>query len=343
MSPPATQPATRPRVYITRRIPGEALQLLETHCDCRIFDHEDTPVPRDVLQRELAEAEGALVLITERVDEELLASAPRLRVVANLAVGYDNIDVAACTRRGVLVTNTPGVLTETTADLAWALLMATARRVVEAQKVIERGQWRTWSPMFLTGQDVYGRTLGIIGAGRIGGAVARRARGFDMTILYHNRRRRPELEADTGARYAGFHELLERSDFVVVLVPLTPETRHLINEDALRRMKPSAILINVSRGPVVDEKALYKALTEGWIWAAGLDVWEQEPIGPDHPLLALPNVVGLPHIGSASIATRTRMAVVAAENLIAGVTGRRPPNLVNPEAWERREGRATNG
>ncbi|MFO7312047.1 MAG: D-glycerate dehydrogenase [Bacillota bacterium] len=328
----------RPKVYVTRRIPEDAMAILQAHCDCRIFDHEETPVPRETLLKELADAEGAFVLLTDRIDEEVLAAAPRLRIVANMAVGYDNIDVAACTRRGVLVTNTPGVLTETTADLTWALLMATARRIVEAQKVIERGQWRTWSPMFLTGQDVYGRTLGIIGAGRIGSAVARRARGFDMTILYHNRRRRPELEAETGARYAGFHELLEQSDFVVVLVPLTAETHHLIDEDALRRMKPNAILINVSRGPVVDEKALYKALTEGWIWAAGLDVWEKEPIGPDHPLLALPNVVALPHIGSASIATRTRMAVVAAENLVAGVTGRRPPNLVNPEAWERRAG-----
>lgn len=326
----------RPKVYVTRRIPREAMAILEAYCDCRVFAQEDTPVPREMLLAEVADVDGAFVLLTERVDDELLAAAPRLRVVANMAVGYDNIDVAACTRRGVLVTNTPGVLTETTADLTWALLMATARRIVEAQKVIERGEWRTWSPMFLTGQDVYGRTLGIIGAGRIGSAVARRARGFDMTILYHNRRPNPDLEAETGARYAGFHELLEQSDFVVVLVPLTQETHHLINEDALRRMKPSAILINASRGPVVDETALYKALTEGWIWAAGLDVWEREPIGPDHPLLALPNVVALPHIGSASIATRTRMAVVAAENLVAGVTGRRPPNLVNPEAWDRR-------
>ncbi|MFS8664673.1 MAG: D-glycerate dehydrogenase [Limnochordales bacterium] len=336
--PPVSQPATRPKVYVARRIPEEALQILEAHCDCRVFAHEDTPVPRETLLQELAGADGAFVLLTERIDDELLAAAPRLKIVANMAVGYDNIDVEACTRRGVLVTNTPGVLTETTADLTWALLMATARRLVEAQKVIERGQWRTWSPMFLTGQDVYGRTLGIIGAGRIGGAVARRARGFAMTILYHNRRRRPDLEAETGARYVGFHELLEQSDFVVTLVPLTAETHHLINEDALRRMKPNAILINAARGPVVDEKALYKALTEGWIWAAGLDVWEKEPIGPDHPLLGLPNVVALPHIGSASIATRTRMAVVAAENLVAGVTGRRPPNLVNPEAWERRRG-----
>ncbi len=327
----------RPKVYVTRRIPAQAMAILQTCCDCRVFDHEETPVPRETLIQELAGVDGAFVLLTDRIDDEVLAGAPRLRIVANMAVGYDNIDVAACTRRGVLVTNTPGVLTETTADLTWALLMATARRLVEAQKVVERGEWRTWSPMFLTGQDVYGRTLGIIGAGRIGSAVARRARGFSMRVLYHNRRPNPELEAETGAIYAGFHELLEQSDFVVTLVPLTPETRHLINEDALRRMKPSAILVNAARGPVVDEKALHKALTEGWIWAAGLDVWEQEPIGPDHPLLGLPNVVALPHIGSASIATRTRMAVVAAENLVAGVTGQRPPNLVNPEAW-REEG-----
>lgn len=343
VSGPASHSASRPKVFVTRRIPAEARTLLETHCDVRMFDHELTPIPRETLLEELADADGALVMITERVDDEVLDAGPRLKVVANMAVGYDNIDVAACTRRGVMVTNTPDVLTETTADLTWALLMATARRLVEAQKVIERGEWRGLSPMFMVGQDVYGRTLGIIGAGRIGSAVARRAIGFDMTILYHNRRRNPDLEAATGARYAGFHELLEQSDFVVLMVPLTPETYHLINEDALRRMKPSAILINAARGPVVDERALYKALTEGWIWAAGLDVWEKEPIGADHPLLSLPNVVALPHIGSASIATRIAMAVLAAENVVAGVTGRRPPSLVNPEVWERHGGEKGGG
>jgi glyoxylate reductase len=271
-------------------------------------------------------------LLTDRIDAALLAAAPRLRVVANMAVGYDNIDVEACTRRGVLVTNTPGVLTETTADLVWALMMAAARRVVEAQKFIEADRWRTWSPLLLTGQDVYGATLGIIGAGRIGAAVARRAVGFGMRIMYHNRRSAPELEAATGAVYAGLEELLAAADFVVTLVPLSAETHHLIGVDQLRLMKPSAVLVNAARGPVVDEQALYQALSEGWIWAAGLDVWEQEPIRASHPLLSLPNVVALPHIGSASIATRTRMAVMAAANLVAAVRGERPENVVNAEA-----------
>lgn len=322
----------RPLVYLSRKIPDQALQIIAEACDYRIWDQEEPPVPRATLLAELQEADGAFVLLTDRVDAEFLAAGPRLQVVANMAVGYDNVDVPACTARKVMVTNTPGVLTETTADLAWALLMATARRMVEAQKVIERGEWRTWSPMMLTGQDIYGATLGIIGAGRIGSAVARRARGFGMKLLYHNRSQNAELEAETGAQFSTFDDLLAESDFVITLVPLSAETRHLINEAALRKMKPNAILINAARGPVVDEKALYKALTEGWIWGAGLDVWEQEPIGADHPLLALPNMVALPHIGSASIATRTKMATMAAENLVAGVTGRRPPNLVNPES-----------
>lgn len=324
---------SRPKVYVTRSIPDAAIQRIAAACDYSLWSREDVPVPRGTLLEGLRDVDGAFVLLTDRVDQEFLDAAPRLKIVANMAVGYDNIDVEACTRRGVMVTNTPGVLTETTADLTWALLMATARRLVEAQKTIERGGWATWSPMMLTGQDVYGATLGIIGAGRIGSAVARRALGFNMELLYHNRRPNPDLEKETGARYVPLDQLLAESDFVVVLVPLTPGTRHLIDERALRLMKPNAVLINTSRGPVVDEKALYKALTEGWIWAAGLDVWEVEPIGPDHPLLQLPNVVALPHIGSASIATRTRMATMAADNLVAGVTGRRPPNLVNPEVF----------
>lgn len=325
-------------VYITRRLPEAAEAVLakaETDglVTVRRWGAADEPVPRDVLLAEAAGATGLLTLLTDRVDAELLAAAPQLRVVANMAVGYDNIDIAACTRRGVLVTNTPGVLTETTADLVWALLMATARRIVEAHKFVEADEWRTWSPLLLTGQDVYGATIGIIGAGRIGAAVARRAVGFGMRITYHNRRPAPALEAETGATYAGLEELLSSSDFVVTLVPLTAETHHLINADRLRLMKPTAVLINVARGPVVDEQALYRALTERWIWAAGLDVWEQEPIRASHPLLSLPNVVALPHIGSASIATRTRMAVMAAENLVAALRGERPPNLVNAEAW----------
>lgn len=324
---------TKPNIYVTRKLPEQAMSILRQACEIRQWDVEEQPVPRETLLAEAAKADGLYVLLTDRVDEELLAAAPNVRMVANMAVGYDNIDVPACSRRGVMVSNTPGVLTETTADLTWALLMATARRLVEAQKVIEADEWRTWSPMMLTGQDIYGATLGIIGAGRIGSAVARRARGFGMRILYHNRRPNAELEAESGAEYVTLPDLLAQSDFVVTLVPLTPETRHLINADALRQMKRTAVFVNAARGPVVDEQALYTALKEGWIWAAGLDVWETEPIRSDHPLLSLPNVVALPHIGSASIATRTRMAVMAAENLVAGLTGQRPPNLVNGDAF----------
>jgi glyoxylate reductase len=325
---------TRPRVYVTRRIPQEALDMLDATCYLRLWDEEEIAVPRDVLLSELREADGVLTLLTERVDGELLASAPRLRMVANMAVGFDNIDLAACTARRVMASNTPDVLTETTADLVWALLMATARRLVEAQKVVERDAWRSWSPMMLAGQDVHGATIGVIGAGRIGRAVMRRATGFGMRILYHDRAPDPSLEASTGGRFVTLEELLADADFVVPMVPLTPENRHLIDARVLAQMKPTAILINVSRGPVVDERALEQALEQRQIWAAGLDVWETEPIRSDHPLLRFPNVVALPHIASASVATRTRMATLAAENLIAGVTGERPPTLLNPEAFE---------
>jgi glyoxylate reductase len=273
---------------------------------------------------EVRRAEGLVTVLTERIDEELLEAAPRLKVVANMAVGYDNIDVAACRRRGVIVTNTPDVLTETTADLTWALLLATARRLPQAAEQVKRGQWTTWSPLGMTGIDVYGKTLGILGMGRIGEAVARRARGFDMKVLYYNRRRRPESEERLGAEYRPFPELLAESDFLVVLTPLTPETRHLIGRDELRRMKPSAVLINVSRGPVVDEGALYEALRDGVIWGAGLDVYEQEPIAADHPLLQLDNAVCLPHIGSATVATRTAMARLAVANAVQVLTGGPP-------------------
>ena len=326
----ATVVKDRPRVYIARRIPAEAFDILAAEFACSVWDSDEQPVPRNVLQAELADAEGALIMLTDRIDRELLAVAPRLKMIATMAVGHDNIDLEACAERGVMVSNTPDVLTETTADLVWALLMATARRLVEGQKVVESDAWRSWSPMMLAGHDVHGATLGIIGAGRIGQAVARRARGFGMTVLYHGRSRKLEFERSEGARFVSLDELLAAADFVVPMVALTPETRHLIGEPELRRMKPSAILINASRGPVVDEAALYRALEDERIWAAGLDVWDREPVRADHPLLRFPKVVGLPHIGSASIATRTRMATLAAENLVAGLTGRAPPTLLTP-------------
>lgn len=322
---------TKPKVYITRQIPQEALAIIAAACEVRQWEGEQEPVPRELLLRELADVDGAFTLLTDRVDRPFLDAAPRCKVVANMAVGYDNVDLPALTERGVLLTNTPGVLTETTADLAWALLMASSRRIVEGQKLIEAGQWRGWYPMMMVGQDICGATLGIVGAGRIGSAVARRAQGFGMKLLYHNRRPSAELEAETGAQFRELDDLLRESDFVVVLVPLTPETRGMFGAREFALMKETAVFVNAARGPVVNEMELFEALKAGRPWAAGLDVFEREPIGADHPLLTLPNVTAVPHIGSASVATRTRMATMAARNLVAALTGQPVPNPVNPE------------
>lgn len=321
----------RPKVYLTRRLPTEARALLAHDCDIVEWTEEQTPVPRDELLRGVADADGILALLTERIDQEFLDAAPRCRVVANMAVGYDNIDLAALTRRGVLLTNTPDVLTETTADLVWALILATARRIVEGSETIKSNRWATWSPMFLTGYDVYGATLGLVGAGRIGAAVARRAIGFRMPILYHNRRPAPSLEAETGAEYRALDDVLRDADIVVVLVPLSDTTRGLFGAREFALMKPTSIFINASRGAVVDETELVAALKAGRPWAAGLDVFEHEPIGADHPLAALPNATIVPHIGSATVRTRTLMATTAARNLVAALTGASIPNPVNPE------------
>ncbi len=321
----------QPRAYITRRIPQAAIDIVAAACDYSLWESDDQPVPRDVLLREAANADGVLAMLSDKIDGEFVAAAPRCRAVANMAVGYDNVDVPALTARGVLLTNTPGVLTDTTADLAWALLMAAARRIVEGHKLIEAGEWKSWSPTFMVGQDISGATLGIVGAGRIGSAVARRARGFDMRLLYHNRQPAPELEAETGAEYRPLDALLREADFVVVLVPLTAETRGMFGAREFALMKPSAVFVNAARGPIVQELELAEALKRGQIAAAGLDVFEREPIGADHPLLALPNVVAVPHIGSATLATRTRMATTAARNLVAALTGQPVPNPVNPE------------
>jgi glyoxylate reductase len=321
----------RPRAYITRRIPHAALEIVAAACDYTLWDSDDQPVPRAVLLREAAQADGVLTMLSDKLDGEFAAAAPRCQVVANMAVGYDNADVPALTAHGVLLTNTPGVLTDTTADLAWALLMAAARRIVEGHKLIEAGGWKSWSPLFMVGQEISGATLGIVGAGRIGSAVARRARGFDMRVLYHNRHRAPALEAETGAEYHALDDLLRAADFVVVLVPLTAETRGMVGAREFALMKPTAVFVNAARGPIVQEQALVAALKHGQIAAAGLDVFEHEPIGADHPLLGLPNVVAVPHIGSATLATRTRMATTAAHNLVAALTGQPVPNPVNPE------------
>lgn len=317
----------KPRVYVTRRLPDVVLEKIAEDADVTVYQREDEPVPRHELLKAVQGVDGILSMLTDSIDAEVLATAgPQLKVVANMAVGFDNIALEDARRFGVIVTNTPDVLTDTTADLIFALLLATARRVVEADSFLRQNQWRTWSPMLLTGVDVHGATLGLVGMGRIAEAVVRRARGFDMNVHYHSRTRRLDVEEKYGCTFDTLDELLTSADFVVPLTPLSLETRGLIGERELALMKPTSVLINASRGPVVDQEALFKALQQRQIWAAGLDVFQQEPIPSDDPLLTLDNVVLLPHIGSASIQTRIRMAFVAAENLVKGVRGEAPPN-----------------
>ena len=289
---------------------------------------EERPPSRDVMLEKIRDVVGLLCLLTDKIDAELLDAAPQLKVVSQMAVGYDNIDVNACGERGVLVGNTPGVLTETTADLAFALLLATARRVVEAEHYLRAGQWQTWSPLLLAGQDVHHATLGIIGMGRIGYEMGRRAHGFEMPLLYTSPRRHEAAERDFGAHYVEMDTLLTESDFVSLHTPLNPSTKHLMGAEQFARMKPSAIFINTARGAVVDQVALIQALQNRQFAAAGLDVFEQEPLPMDSLLLTLDNVVLLPHIGSASVVARTKMAVLAAENLIAGIQGLPLPHPV---------------
>lgn len=326
----------RPKVYISRKIPRDAVQIVQAAADVREWDREDLPVPRDVLLRETAGVDGLLSLLTDRVDDELMAAAPRLKVVSNFAVGYDNIDVAAATRRRIVVTNTPEVLTETVADFAFCLLLAAARRLVEADAYTRAGHWKTWEPLLLAGQDLYRATLGLVGLGRIGSAVARRAKGFAMRILYYDPYRREDLERDLGIEYRPhLDDVLREADFVSVHVPLSDATRHLLGRDQFAMMKRSAVFVNTSRGPVVDQQALAEALASGEIYAAGIDVFEREPVPADDPLLKLANVIVAPHIASASIPTRIRMATLAAENLVAVLQGQTPPNPVNPEVVAR--------
>ena len=296
---------------------------------------EPLPPPYPELQRRVKGVHGLLTLITDRIDAPLLdAAGPQLRVVSQMAVGVDNIDLAACTARGIPVGHTPGVLSDAVADLTIGLMIATARRFFEAHADMRAGRWTTWDPMGWTGPDLHGSTVGIIGLGRIGRAVARRLQGFNVRILYHIRHLSPHADA-LGASYVPLDTLLAESDFVSLHCPYTPETHHLINARALSLMKPTAILINTARGGVVDQDALLHALRSGEIWAAGLDVFTPEPLPPDHPLLALPNVVALPHIGSASIATRIKMAQMAVDNLLAGLAGQRLPHCANPEVYAR--------
>lgn len=325
----------KPRVYITRKIHPEAVRIVEGVAEVRSWEREEIPVPRDVLLREVQGLDGLLSLLTDRVDDEVMAAAPRLKAVSNLAVGFDNIDIPAATRRGIVVTNTPEVLTETVADFAFCLLLAASRRLVEADAYARAGKWKTWALMLFAGQDLYRATLGLIGLGRIGSAVARRAKGFEMRIIYYDPYRRQDLEQQLGIEYREMNEVLREADFLSVHVPLMESTRHLISGAQFRLMKKTAVFVNTSRGPVVDQRALTEALQARQIFAAGLDVFEHEPVPDDEPLLKLDNIIVAPHIASASVPTRIRMATLAAENLVAVLQGQKPPNPVNPEVLNR--------
>ncbi|WP_274236141.1 2-hydroxyacid dehydrogenase [Allobacillus halotolerans] len=314
----------KPIVYVTRRLPNEIISELTEKYQVKMWEEEEMPVPRDVLKKEIAEADAVLSMLTDTFDEELLNMASRLKVIANLAVGFDNIDVKACEARGITVTNTPDVLTDTTADLTFGLLLATARRIPESVDVIRKDEWKTWSPYMMAGSDVHHKTIGIVGMGSIGEAVAKRATGFDMNILYHNRNRKPEAEEKLGARYVSIDELLAQSDFVVSMTPLTEETKGMFDARAFDRMRKSAFFINASRGGVMNEADLYQAIKEEKIQGAGLDVFENEPIKSDHPLVQLDRVVALPHIGSATVETRNRMAMLCVENLKRVLDGMEP-------------------
>ncbi|MGB6838331.1 MAG: D-glycerate dehydrogenase [Dehalococcoidia bacterium] len=325
----------KPRVFVSRQLPGSGLDRLRAEAEVTVWDDELPPAYERLLE-EAGRSEALITLLTDRIDSALMDAAPRLRVISNVAVGYDNIDVAAATQRGILVTNTPGVLTETTADFAFALLMAAARRVVEGDRATREGRWRTWHPSFLLGQDIHGATLGIVGLGAIGLALARRARAFGMRMLYHDSVRRPEAESDLNLAFAPLDELLREADFVSVHVPLSDETHHLFGRRAFGLMKRTAAFINTSRGPVVDEAALHHALRSGEIAAAAIDVTEVEPLPADSLLLDLPNLIVTPHIASASLATRARMADMAIDNALAVLRGGLPEHCVNPQAAARR-------
>ncbi|MGC1904814.1 MAG: D-glycerate dehydrogenase [Candidatus Acidiferrum sp.] len=320
----------KPRVLATRPLFPAAQQILNASCEVDYWTQAER-ISKEELLRRVKDKDGLVCLLTERVNEELLRAAPKLRIAANVAVGFDNIDVAACTKRSVVATNTPGVLDETTADFAWTLMMAVARRLVEGDQLARSGMWKGWDLDQLVGADVWGKTLGVVGFGRIGRAVARRAAGFQMKVLYTDAIRAPlDIETDLKAEYRDLNTLLGESDFVSLHVPLLAETRGMFDVAKFSRMKPSAFLINTSRGPVVDEAALVHALESKKIAGAALDVYEDEPF--IQAGLKRPNVVLAPHIASASVATRTKMAVIAAENVVALLKGMRPPNILNPEA-----------
>jgi glyoxylate reductase len=324
----------RPKVFVSRVIAQEALDKIAANAEMTVWP-EELPPSYETLLEKAKDAHGLLTMLTDKINAHAISRLPRLKVISNMAVGYDNIDVKVATERGIVIGYTPGVLTETTADLAFALMMAAARRIVEADNYTRQGKWKTWGPLVLQGQDVHHAVLGIVGMGRIGAAVARRAKGFDMKVLYFSRTRlSSDEERGLGIEYVPeVSQLLTKADFISINVPLTKETKYMIGEKEFAMMKPNAVFVNTSRGAVVDQKALYKALKSGQIFAAGIDVTETEPIPANDPLLTLPNIIIPPHIGSSSFATRTKMAMMAAENLLAGLHGELPPNCVNPEAF----------
>jgi glyoxylate reductase len=324
-----------PRVFVTRLIPDKGLDMVRQVAGVEVWQ-DPLPPPYETLLQKVTGLDALLCLLTDKIDANLMdAIGPQVKVISQMAVGFDNIDVPAATARGIPIGNTPGVLTDTTADFAWALLMAAARRVVEGDKFTRAGQWKTWGPVDFLGPDITGATLGIVGFGRIGQGLAKRAQGFDMRLLYFDTQRYPEAEQTYGAQFVAMDTLLRESDFVSLHTVLSKETYHLMDDARLQLMKPSGILINTSRGPVVDPAALYRALASGTIAYAALDVTEPEPIKLDDPLLTLANIIIAPHIASASFQTRDKMAMMAAANLIAGLHGERLPNCVNPQVYDK--------
>ncbi len=319
------------KIFVTRKIPESGLNLLKKEHEIDVFPHDRVPTKEEIIKG-LKGKDGLLCLLSDPIDEDIIISEPNLKMIANYAVGYDNIDIHAATEKKIPVSNTPGVLTDTTAEMAWAQLFSVARRIVEGDKYTRAGKFNGWGPLLMLGQDVSKKTLGVIGAGRIGTAFALKSRGFDMNVLYTDEHNNKILESKINARKVGLDELLKKSDFISIHVPLTDDTYHLISEGELKIMKSNAILINTSRGPVVDEKALVKALKEKWIFGAGLDVYEHEP-KVNEELKKLDNVVLQPHSASATFETRSKMAIIAAENMIAGLKGEIPPNCINTKIF----------
>lgn len=324
----------KPFVYVTRKVPDEIIARLSASYRVETWTEEDRAVPRELLLEKAASAQALLTVISDAVDEELLSQAGQLKVVANMAVGFDNIDLESASRHGVAICNTPDVLTDTTADLTFALLLATARRMTEASEFVKEGRWTSWAPMMLVGTDVHHKKIGIVGMGKIGTAVAKRAAGFDMEILYHNRNRHEVAEEMLGAQYCSLDELLTEADFVVCLAPLNDDTRGMFQREHFQKMKKEAMFINASRGPIINEQALIEALEAGDIAAAGLDVFDQEPISADHPFLTMKNVVALPHIGSASKETRLAMMHTCCDNIEAVFDEHPPKTLVNKDVLQ---------